>query len=148
MERATRPDDHWSGHISFPGGRAEESDPDLLATAIRETREEVGLDLGRARLLGALEPVRAVAEGLALRMTISPFVFHLAEPQDLVLGDEARAAFWFPLADAARGALDAYYPYRSETMSLSLPCWSWEGRVVWGLTYQMLTGLLARLRQG
>lgn len=146
MERAVREGDRWSGQISFPGGREEEGDADLVATAIRETREELGVDLTRgARLIGALEPIRAIARGKILPMTITPFVFHLAEPQEILLGDEAVAAFWLPLEAAARGTLDGEYEYRLGPVKMKFPCWQCEGRTVWGLTYQMLRQLLTRL---
>jgi 8-oxo-dGTP pyrophosphatase MutT (NUDIX family) len=57
IERALR-DGHHSGEVSCPGGRAEPSDPDLAATALREATEEVGLDPAAAgvRVIGTLEP--------------------------------------------------------------------------------------------
>ncbi|HEV8382740.1 MAG TPA: CoA pyrophosphatase, partial [Gemmatimonadales bacterium] len=55
IHRAVRVGDTWSGQIAFPGGRREPSDHDLLATAIRETLEEVGVDLSRAERLGVLD---------------------------------------------------------------------------------------------
>lgn len=143
IQRAERPGDRWSGHVSMPGGRMEEGDPDLVATAIRETHEEVGVDLARgARLLGRLGATRAVAKGKVLPMTITPYVFHLVEPQPITLSDEAVASFWFPLDRAARGELDAPYEYRFGPLPLRLPSWRWEDRTVWGLTHQMLTDLL------
>jgi 8-oxo-dGTP pyrophosphatase MutT (NUDIX family) len=147
MERAVREGDRWSGQISFPGGREEEHDESLVATAMRETREEVGLDLARgARPIGVLEPMRAIARGKILPMTITPFVFHLAEPPgELVLNHEAVATFWLPLADAARGAFDGEYEYKLGPVKMRFPCWIYEGRSVWGLTYQMLRQLLTRV---
>ena len=47
LQRAIHPDDPWSGHLSFPGGRKEEDDQDLLATCIRETAESVGARVRR-----------------------------------------------------------------------------------------------------
>lgn len=143
IQRAERAGDRWSGHVSMPGGRMEDGDADLVATAIRETHEEVGVDLARgARLLGRLGATRAVAKGKVLPMTITPYVFHLVEPQPITLSPEAVASFWFPLDRAARGELDAAYEYRFGPLPLRLPSWRWEDRTVWGLTHQMLTDLL------
>jgi 8-oxo-dGTP pyrophosphatase MutT (NUDIX family) len=144
IERAVNAADRWSGHVSFPGGHWEERDPDLLATSIRETREEVGVDLGRAgRLLGLLPPLKAVARQRILPMTITPFVFHLAEAHPVVLGAEAAGWFWLPLAAAASGVLDGRHEYRLGPVPLQFPCWRHDGHVVWGLTLQMLRSLLA-----
>lgn len=147
MTRAEREGDRWSGHVSMPGGRQEPQDPDLLATAIRETREELGVDLTRgARLLGRLGAVKAIAKGKVLPMTITPFVFHLAEEQPITLSPEAVDAFWFPLARAATGELDDRYEYKLGPVPFPLPCWRCEGRTVWGLTHQMLGELIAVVR--
>ena len=76
MRRAEHEGDRWSGHVSFPGGREEDHDPTLRATAVRETREEVGIDLdATARAIGQLDAVRAIARGKILPMSITPFVF-------------------------------------------------------------------------
>src|SRR5262249_36046360 len=76
MRRSEREGDRWSGQIGLPGGHADALDEDLLATARREAREEVGLDLAQsARLLGSLAPVQAKARGYLLPMWITPFVF-------------------------------------------------------------------------
>jgi 8-oxo-dGTP pyrophosphatase MutT (NUDIX family) len=143
MQRAVRRGDRWSGHVSFPGGREEPGDPDLLATAIRETREEVGVDLASARLLGRLAPRRAVAQGLPLPMTITPFVFAVDGSIEVTTGGEATAVFWLPLEAAASGALDDVHPYRLGPLVWKFRCWRHEGRVIWGLTFEMLRSLLA-----
>jgi 8-oxo-dGTP pyrophosphatase MutT (NUDIX family) len=67
-----RPDDlrRHAGEISFPGGRAEAEDGSLVATAIREAQEEVGLDPASVTVLGALPPTPTMATGYV----IYPFV--------------------------------------------------------------------------
>ena len=60
IRRAVRADDPWSGQVGLPGGRAEPRDADLLATAVRETREEVAVDLGGAERLGILDDIYPV----------------------------------------------------------------------------------------
>jgi 8-oxo-dGTP pyrophosphatase MutT (NUDIX family) len=147
MQRAIRAGDRWSGHVSLPGGRHEAHDVDLLATAIRETREEVGIDLATtARPLGQIAPAWAMTRGLPLPMTVTPFVFAVAAPVTIALGDEATAAFWLPIDAAAAGALDDIYVHRTGPLAWKLPCWRHEGRVVWGLTFEMLSRLFALVR--
>ena len=147
MRRAEREGDRWSGQISLPGGHNEDGDADLCATAVRETREEVGLDLDTgARFLGTLTAVRGMARGGPLDLRIEPHVFHLDAEVEFALGPEASEAFWFPLARAATGELDDRYRYRDGALVIPLPCWRFGERVVWGLTYRILSGLLDHLR--
>src|SRR5215813_14164568 len=86
IRRATRDDDPWSGHMAFPGGRRDPGDTDVVATAVRETREEVGIDLAvDAELVGRLDELRAVARHRPLDLVISPIVFALQRPVTLSL---------------------------------------------------------------
>jgi 8-oxo-dGTP pyrophosphatase MutT (NUDIX family) len=145
MRRSEDPRDPYAGHVSLPGGRAEEEDEDDVATARRETREEVGLDLAAARVLGVLPEQRAKAHGRLRAMTIVPVVFHIAGPAPtLVLSVEAVRAFWLPLGPVARGELDAIYPWRLGPFTLKMACWRHDGEIVWGLTHRILSILLGR----
>ena len=78
IRRAERPGDIWSGHMAFPGGHREDVDADLQETAVRETREEIGLDLDEhARLLGHLEYVDVNPIGTRIQMIVAPYVYVL-----------------------------------------------------------------------
>ncbi len=140
MKRAERQGDPWSGHISLPGGRYQPADRELLVTAMRESEEELGLDLRRARTLGALTPLKPFTSGPA-GLEVTPFVFALDVPVELRLNAEAVATFWLPLGLAASGELDA--PYEYPRLGTSFPSWRYEGNVVWGLTLRILNDVLA-----
>jgi 8-oxo-dGTP pyrophosphatase MutT (NUDIX family) len=81
--------------MSFPGGRYEEEDGDLLSTAIRETREEIGLNLNDV-LINATLPVVTTLTGYE----ITPYVaILLARPIIGELSDEVESVFEIPLFD-------------------------------------------------
>jgi 8-oxo-dGTP pyrophosphatase MutT (NUDIX family) len=147
IRRAEHPEDPWSGHMAFPGGRHDPTDRDLLHTAVRETDEELGLALDRhARLLGRLEDIPAVARGRRTGLIISPFVFELVGEPDLVPNHEVAEALWAPLGPMLRGEIATVRPYEHEGQRYEMPAFDVEGRVVWGLTYHMLGRLLDLLR--
>ena len=90
IERAQHPDDPWSGHIAFPGGRIEADDPSPRAAAERETLEEVGLDLSNAEYWGRVDDLT----GHMLPVVVSGFVYRLETPAALTLNHEIESAFW------------------------------------------------------
>lgn len=143
MRRSLSEGDRWSGQVCLPGGKEEAGDSDLVATARRETHEELGVELHRCgRYVGALDDVQAVARGRLLTTVISPHVFTQLEAPSISLSEEAAHAFWLPLGPAARGELDSKYQYGAGASTLYLPCWRFEDEVVWGLTHKMLHALL------
>jgi 8-oxo-dGTP pyrophosphatase MutT (NUDIX family) len=148
IRRAEHPQDPWSGHMAFPGGRESAADENLLATALRETQEEVALDLARsARLLGRLDSLPAVARGRRTGLTISPYVFELTSADPLLKPNYEVAEFlWAPLEPLLRGTWATTIPYEIEGQRLLLPAHSVQGRLVWGLTYRMLESLFSLLR--
>jgi 8-oxo-dGTP pyrophosphatase MutT (NUDIX family) len=144
MKRVERATDPWSGHISLPGGRHDVSDADLLATAIRETHEELGIELSGARLLGSLPVLQPFSSGPA-GVEVTPFVFVTHAAVEPCCGPEADAAFWLPIELAASGALDDTYTYPGT--SRTFPSWRYESFTIWGLTWRILGDLLAAGRE-
>jgi 8-oxo-dGTP pyrophosphatase MutT (NUDIX family) len=145
IRRAEYPQDPWSGQIAFPGGRAEPADADLRATAIRETQEEIGVDLAAAaEPLGGLDEVRAVARTRPINLTISPFVFRLREPFEPVLSKEVRSLHWLPLGELLGTTRRSTMDYAHQGESMQFPCLRVDELVIWGLTYRMFMSFQER----
>jgi 8-oxo-dGTP pyrophosphatase MutT (NUDIX family) len=147
IRRATRAGDPWSGHMGLPGGHREAGDRDLLATALRETHEEIGLDLQRvAEPLGSLPAVQASARGQALSMQITPFVFGLVSTAEPRASNEVEEVLWAPIGPLARSENPTLIQVDHGGKMVELPGWDVSGRTVWGLTYQMLSTLFRAVR--
>ncbi len=142
IERAEHPEDPWSGHMAFPGGRVDPTDPTPRHAAERETHEEVGVDLRAAERIGRLDDVEGRHAGRPAGLVISAFVYELPEPAPLLPNHEVRAALWVPLRllfDPAR-----HVDYRHRRYGDAFPAYPGivvgdpERQVVWGLTYRFL----------
>jgi len=98
IQRAHYETDPWSGQVAFPGGREETSDKSLMDTAIRETREETGIDIGRdGVIIGQLDDLRPQTARLP-SIVVRPFVALVGHQSDPVLSSEVADSFWVPLA--------------------------------------------------
>ena len=143
IHRAVRAGDTWSGQIAFPGGRREPTDPDLLATALRETREEIGVDLSRAERLGVLDDLYPRTPVLP-PVVVRPFVFALTAQPTIVINPEVQAAFWVPFralqAPGVRGTITVDHPGIPRQ---ALPAYTIGGRTIWGMSERILTPLIS-----
>lgn len=142
IQRARRAGDPWSGHVGFPGGRRAPDDPDLLHTSLRETREEVGLSVGPAHLLGRLHDLRTRP---VRRLMVRPWVFALDhEPVWRPNRDEVASVMSVEL-DAlleGRGRGTMRWP---RGVGVTLPKVQVGDQVLWGLSLQIVDDLLHRL---
>jgi 8-oxo-dGTP pyrophosphatase MutT (NUDIX family) len=149
IRRAEHERDPWSGQVGFPGGRSEPADATPLATAVRETHEETGLDLARAaETLGALDELRALARGRPVDLVIAPFVFHLLRPADGSPSREAVSLHWLALEALLDPASRSVLEYRYEEHTRELPCLRAGGLVIWGLTFRMFENLVSLVLGG
>ena len=153
IKRAERERDHWSGHLALPGGRAQGEDADLRATAVRETREEVGLDLeAGGRVLGPL-PVVTPQSPYAPRVSVAPFVavaprqYHAAagggSPKGLELNHEVAAAFWVPVSLLSGSGRSQVFRMVFAGVEREWPAYPSEHGPIWGITERILTTFLA-----
>lgn len=149
IQRAKRKGDPWSGHMAFPGGHQDPEDTCLKETAIRETHEEVGLDLKKKGFyLGPLNPMRGKARGLSIRLVIQPQVFALHEDVPLKPNHEVADTVWIPLKELLSGKYDSLYSFPPNTkVNIPLPCWRYHHYVIWGMSYRMLQSFMLLLEE-
>ncbi|MEI6663237.1 MAG: CoA pyrophosphatase [Actinomycetes bacterium] len=132
-----------AGEFSFPGGRRDPGEVDLLATALRETYEEVGIPADRIELLGGLQPTATIATDFS----IHPFV-------GLVPSGLAFAAAPAEVAEVVEVSLMELVGARRRErisrrdVSFTTDVYPLGERVVWGATARILGDLVDRLTVG
>ena len=144
IRRASRANDPWSGHMALPGGFHSPADADLYATVLRETLEEVAVDLEHgAEFIGCLSDVTPVISAV----TVRPFVFVRREVPEIVTNEEVEAFVWTDVGAIDRGDAHGTFEISNGSIRQSFPGFSVGERVVWGLTYRVLMDLLERTRR-
>ena len=141
IRRAERADDPWSGQVALPGGRYDPADADLLVTAIRETREETGVDLSAAERLGVLDDLYPRTPTLPA-VVVRPFVFALASRPTLVPGVEAARVFWLPLDRLSQRGVWRDFTLPVRGVEHTFPAYVVDEIVIWGMTERILTPFL------
>lgn len=147
IRRAEHPKDPWSGHMGFPGGRCERGETDLEA-AMRETHEEVGVDLKlQGQLLGRFDDVQAVGRGKAIPMAISSFFFVVEElPETQADPREVQEVVWVPLPFLMDDRDLPLMNYKFDGRDFEFPHYFYEGRQIWGLTFRMIRQFMSHLK--
>lgn len=142
MQRTLLVKDH-RGQIAFPGGVRDPEDPSLLATALRETREEIGLEAGAVEVLGSLAPVATIT-GYWVTAYVGliphPYAFRL-NPREVKRLLDFPVSDFFPPERWSTGA----YNYKGRTTRVCY--WRNHKDVIWGATARILLHLLAHLGQ-
>ncbi len=139
LRRAAQPDDPWSGHYSFPGGRKDTTDADLLATCIRETVEETGILLHADQLQESLvlEPAGGL---LSYPIWVQPFLFTLHKPPPLHLDPkEIQGALWLDAGQFQALELHQNVELLPGRLFSAYPI---DDYFLWGFTYRLLRSIL------
>ncbi|MYC98898.1 MAG: CoA pyrophosphatase [Gammaproteobacteria bacterium] len=143
VRRAHSPRDPWSGQMALPGGRRDPEDTGLRETAVRETQEEVGIDLAQSgTLVGRLPDLKPTSRAIP-PLVIAPFVFLLSERSEArVASTEIAAVYWVPIAHLSAPGARSAVAVETPAGKRVFPCYRVEGHPVWGLTYRILQRFL------
>jgi 8-oxo-dGTP pyrophosphatase MutT (NUDIX family) len=132
------------GQISFPGGKWEQEDVDFIATALRETQEEVGVDALQVQVIGALSPL--IIPFSAYK--VHPVVGYLPTLPTLVHQEsEVHQTLIVPLSELLnpQNKKTGDFGSSSRNKVLEAPFFQFQGHRIWGATAMMLSELLCSL---
>jgi 8-oxo-dGTP pyrophosphatase MutT (NUDIX family) len=131
---------HHGGEISFPGGKISKTDLDLLDTALRETKEETGLEISRNDIIGQLNQVKTLNSGF----TILPFICTIDGIGELIPNSEVEAFLRIPLfklLETLENDLDPKHNCIQEMYT-----YTFEKNLIWGASARILKQITDRLR--
>lgn len=139
LRRADHPQDPWSGHFSFPGGRKEKEDQNLLKTCLRETVEEVGILLTPETMQIKL-PVTPAGRNVQNPIWVQPFIFVLQTKPTIVLNSkEVQSIYWLNSEDFQDKKRHGKVELQPGRLFSAFPI---EDYYLWGFTYKLLRLIL------
>lgn len=121
-----------AGEISFPGGKLESNDSDLLETALRETSEEIGLAISKDHVIGQLDPVITLNSGFL----ILPFIAIVDKIPPLSANAEVEKIFHIPLESFLKTEAKDSDPSHNSIQEMYT--FEYENQTVWGASARIL----------
>ena len=129
---------HHRGQISFPGGACDPDDADVLATALRETDEELGIPPDLVEILGSLDDLRTITE-----FVVTPVVGALRHPPVYRLNEaEVEEAIEVPLSFLLDPAQLRVEQWEHEGEMVTVLFWDYDSHTIWGATARILKSFL------
>jgi len=131
------------GDVAFPGGKYHaESDPTLVAAALREAEEEIGLPKAAVEVVAELDTISTVTS----RFLVAPFVGVIAEPPELRADPrEVERVFDVGLSELMVEGVHRVEHWGTGVLTRDVHIFELEDETVWGLTARILAGFLTLL---
>lgn len=138
--RASHMNSH-AGEVAFPGGRCDATDTSVIATALRESREEIGLTEDHVEIIGELD---SFTSRIGLR--VKPIVGLVPHDTPLLASpDEIESIFRVPLEYFLHEEPVYTHKFRFMDQDVTVPSFNYDGYVIWGLTAFMIVDLMKRV---
>lgn len=139
IKRAERAGDPWSGQVALPGGRFDATDSSLEATALRETMEEVGLDIrAHGAVIGQLDELRPRTPVLP-PIIVRPFVCAVQGIGALRPNHEVATLHWLPLATLFARGTRVSTSVQVRDVRLRVDAYQVGELTIWGMTERILS---------
>jgi len=141
MQRAKHEQDPWSGQMSFPGGKIDSQDQSAKAAAIREAREEVGIELSEQDYIGQLDDLYGLKVDGRFSVHVSSFVFKPATESPLVPNHEVADLVWVPFSHMGdpNNEHDFYHPYDKLVKMPAVMINAEKDQILWGMSLRMMS---------
>ena len=123
---------YHAGEISFPGGTWKRDDDNLLTTALRETKEEMNLEIHRQQIIGQIRPVTTLNSGF----TIMPFICILDEIPQLISNSEIESILHIPLIPLLKTIEDDHDSSHKSIQEMYT--FKYQYHLIWGASARML----------
>ena len=144
IKRPENEKDPFSGHMAFPGGRMENDDESKLETAVRETYEEVGININKsARVLGALDDVNP-NNPRARNYVVTPFLSVLEE-EVVITPDqkEVEKTIWVPMYHLVDDKNTQIRIRERDGKEVKDYAYNYQNYLIWGMTGRVLHQFLS-----
>ena len=127
-QRSTKLSTH-SGEVSFPGGKWDEQDKNLFETALRESNEEINLNIEDVVLAGSLNYLVSKH-----KIEVNPYVGLITRKQNLLDNDEIEKIFTVPLEFLTDKKNAKLHKIEKKNRNVIVPSWVYNDQIIWGLT--------------
>lgn len=139
IRRSGQKGDPWSNQMAFPGGKRENNDSSFMVTAIRETKEELGINIRKSEFLGYMEPMYTHTK----KMIVIPSVFYSTRNLKPVPSKEVSSFYWISI-DGITRRKTRYAHFTGSNLIIN-DAFIVNDCIIWGLSYRIINKFLELL---